>query len=45
MPAQARFVLISALLLLVLTVFNAAAAPAVTPELQRAEVRALPQLG
>ena len=38
MPAQARFVLISALLLLVLTVFNAAAAPAVTPELQRAEV-------
>ena len=38
MPGSARFVLSIALLLLLLTVLNAATATAVSPELQRAEV-------
>ena len=40
MPAQARVVLISALLVLLLTVVNAGVASTITPDLQRAEVLA-----
>ena len=38
MPVPARFVLSMGVLVLVLTLVNAVSAPAVTPELQRAEV-------
>lgn len=40
MPAQARIVLVSALLVLLLTIVNAGAASTITPDLQRAEVLA-----
>ena len=38
MPVPARFVLSMGVLVLVLTLVNAVSAPAVTPELERAEV-------